>query len=277
MLFRSAALQQLVMAYLQQHEPSDPLASPLMGDLHGLPPLLIHVGADEVLRDDSLRLAEKAIAQGVHVRAQVWPAVSHVWQLLWQLPETKQSVQQASDFLRDARVLSEEHPEDIDVVIVGAGLSGIGAAAMLQQQCPQQTVAILERRSVMGGTWDLFRYPGIRSDSDMHTMGYRFRPWSDTAAIAKGSAILEYVNDTAKERGLNYLIRYQHRVIQANWSTAEARWILTLEVGEKRERKVIRCKLLHMCCGYYRYDRADRKSTRLNSGHSQQSRMPSSA
>ena len=257
-MFHGAALQHLVMAYLQQHDPSDPLASPLMGDLQGLPPLLIHVGADEVLRDDSLRLAEKAIAQGVHVRAQVWPAVSHVWQLLWQLPETKQSVQQASDFLRDARVLSEEHPEDIDVVIVGAGLSGIGAAAMLQQQCPQQTVAILESRSVMGGTWDLFRYPGIRSDSDMHTMGYRFRPWSDTAAIAKGSAILEYVNDTAKEQGLNYLIRYQHRVIQANWSTPDARWILTLEVGEKRERKIIRCKLLHMCCGYYRYDRAYR-------------------
>jgi cation diffusion facilitator CzcD-associated flavoprotein CzcO len=110
----------------------------------------------------------------------------------------------------------------------------------------------------MGGTWDLFRYPGIRSDSDMHTMGYRFRPWGDTAAIAAGSAILNYVNDTANERGLNYLVRYQHRVIQANWSTPHARWILTLEVGEQRERKIIRCKFLHMCCGYYRYDKAYR-------------------
>jgi cation diffusion facilitator CzcD-associated flavoprotein CzcO len=129
---------------------------------------------------------------------------------------------------------------------------------MLQQQCPQQSLAILESRSVMGGTWDLFRYPGVRSDSDMHTMGYRFRPWGDTAAIAKGSAILDYVNDTATERGLHYLIRYQHRVIEANWSTPDARWILTLDVGEQRERKIIRCKLLHMCCGYYRYDRAYR-------------------
>ena len=257
-MFNGTELEKITNAYLQGHDPTDALASPLLGDLAGLPPLLVHVGADEILRDDSLRLAEKAIAQGVNVRTQIWPGVAHVWQLLWQLPEAKQSVQQASDFLRDARVLSDQQPEDIDVVIVGAGLSGIGAASMLQQHCPQQSLAILEGRRVMGGTWDLFRYPGIRSDSDMHTMGYRFRPWGDTAAIAEGSAILDYVNDTATERGLNYLIRYQHRVIEANWSTPDARCILTLEVGEKRERKVIRCKLLHMCCGYYRYDRAYR-------------------
>lgn len=257
-MFHGAALQQLVTAYLHGHDAADPLASPLMGDLQGLPPLLVHVGVDEVLRDDSLRLTQKAIAQGVHIRTQVWPGVSHVWQLLWRLPEAKQSVQQASDFLRDARVLSDQQPEDIDVVIVGAGLSGIGAASMLQQACPQQSVAILESRPVMGGTWDLFRYPGVRSDSDMHTMGYRFRPWSDTAAIAKGSAILTYVNETANERGLNYLIRYHHRVIQANWSTPDARWIVTVEAGEQHERKTLRCKILHICAGYYRYDQAYR-------------------
>lgn len=257
-MFHGAALQQLVTAYLQRHDAADPLASPLMGDLQGLPPLIVHVGADEVLRDDSLRLTQKAIAQGVHIRTQVWPGVSHVWQLLWRLPEAKQSVQQASNFLRDARLLSDQQPEDVDVVIVGAGLSGIGAASMLQQACPQQSLAILESRPVMGGTWDLFRYPGVRSDSDMHTMGYRFRPWSDTAAIAGGSAILNYVSETANERGLNYLIRYQHRVTQANWSTPDARWIVTLEAGEQRERKTVRCKILHICCGYYRYDQAYR-------------------
>lgn len=257
-MFHGPALQQLVTAYLQGHDPADPLASPLMGDLHGLPPLIVHVGVDEVLRDDSLRLTQKAIARGVHIRTQVWHGVSHVWQLLWRLPEAKQSVQQASDFLRDARALSDQQTEEIDVVIVGAGLSGIGAASMLQQACPQQSVAILESRPVMGGTWDLFRYPGVRSDSDMHTMGYRFRPWSDTAAIAEGSAILNYVNETANERGLNYLIRYQHRVVQANWSSPDARWIVTLEVGEQRQRKTLRCKILHICCGYYRYDKAYR-------------------
>ena len=148
--------------------------------------------------------------------------------------------------------------ENVDVIVVGAGLTGVSAGYHLQTMSPGRSYVILEGRDSLGGTWDLFRYPSIRSDSDMHTMGYRFRPWGDTAAIAEGSAILNYVNDTATERGLNYLIRYQHRVIEANWSTPEARWILKLDVGEKRERKIIRSKILHMCCGYYRYDRAYR-------------------
>mgnify|MGYP003351617127 CR=1 FL=1 len=129
---------------------------------------------------------------------------------------------------------------------------------MLQQACPDQQVAILESRDAMGGTWDLFRYPGIRSDSDMHTMGYGFRPWTDASAIADGASILRYVQETARERGLDYLIRYQHRVICADWSERDARWLVTVEVGEKKQRKLLRCTMLHMCAGYYRYDRAHR-------------------
>lgn len=257
-MFHGAALGQLVMAYLGSHNPADPLASPVLGDLHGLPPLLLHVGADEVLRDDSLRLAQKAITSGVNARVQIWPGAPHVWQLLWRLPESRQSLRQASAFLSDAMPLSAQTPEELDVVIIGAGLSGIGAAAMLQQECPDQHVAILESRSVIGGTWDLFRYPGIRSDSDMLTMGYRFRPWRSDATMADGTSLLRYVQDTARERGIDYLVRYQHRVIAADWSPQEARWLLTVEMGEGGQRKIMRCKMLHICAGYYRYDRGYR-------------------
>lgn len=257
-MFNGQALEQLARAYLQAQDPADPLVSPLLGDLSGLPPLLLHVGADEVLRDDSLRFAQKARQADVNARVQIWPGVPHVWQLLWRLPEAGLSVRQASEFMAEAQPISTHEPEELDVIIVGAGLSGIGAAAMLQEQCPDQHVAILESRNVMGGTWDLFRYPGIRSDSDMHTMGYRFRPWTEASAIADGASILRYVQDTARERGIDFLIRPQHRVISADWSERHARWLLTVETGADRQRKILRCKMLHLCAGYYRYDRAHR-------------------
>ncbi|MCG8589574.1 MAG: NAD(P)/FAD-dependent oxidoreductase, partial [Proteobacteria bacterium] len=139
-----------------------------------------------------------------------------------------------------------------DVVIVGAGLSGIGAAYHLQQNCPQKTYAILESRDAIGGTWDLFRYPGIRSDSDMHTLGYRFKPWTEAKAIADGPSILRYLKETADEHDIERHIRYRHRLRQAGWSTRARAWTLTVEVGG--ELKQIRCGFLLMCAGYYSYE-----------------------
>src|SRR6202022_5133751 len=114
--------------------------------------------------------------------------------------------------------------ETIDVLIVGAGLSGVGAACQLRQECPDKSVIGLEGRDARGGTWDLFRYPGIRSDSDMFTLGYRFRPWDQAKAIADGGSILTYIKDTAAESGIEEHIRFGHRVVQAAWSSDEARW-----------------------------------------------------
>src|ERR1700753_1928916 len=122
--------------------------------------------------------------------------------------------------------------EHLDVVIVGAGISGISAAWPLQDRCPSKSYAILEGREAMGGTWDLFRYPGIRSDSDMYTLGYRFRPWREGKAIADGPSIKAYIESTAKENGIDQKIRYRQRVTRADWSSAEARWHVTVEVGE---------------------------------------------
>jgi cation diffusion facilitator CzcD-associated flavoprotein CzcO len=137
----------------------------------------------------------------------------------------------------------------VDVVIVGAGLSGIGAAVHLKKAVPHKSYAILEARETSGGTWDLFRYPGIRSDSDMYTLGYIFRPWPGAKAIADGPSILEYIRDTAREEGVEQHIRYNARVVRAEWSTADARWTVILESGER-----LTCGFLFMCSGYYRYD-----------------------
>ena len=147
---------------------------------------------------------------------------------------------------------------DVDVVIVGAGLSGVGAACRLQQECPGRSYAVLEARDAIGGTWDLFRYPGIRSDSDMFTLSYPFRPWRDAKAIADGPSILRYVRDTAAEHGVDRHIRFRTRVVGADWSTSDSRWTLTLaerdEHGSTRE-STMTCRFLYSCTGYYDYDR----------------------
>ncbi len=140
--------------------------------------------------------------------------------------------------------------ESFDVVIVGAGLSGIGAAVHLQKNCPSKTYAIVEARSALGGTWDLFRYPGIRSDSDMHTLGYDFKPWRAQKAIADGPSILSYVNETADEHDVRRHIRFHRRLRKASWSSAQARWTLELEHGDGGS-SAISCSFLSMCSGYY--------------------------
>jgi len=144
--------------------------------------------------------------------------------------------------------------EYVDVVIVGAGLSGIGAAYHLQDQCPDKSYLILEGRDAIGGTWDLFRYPGIRSDSDMHTLGYNFKPWRASKSIADGPSILEYVKEAAAENGIDEHIRYRHLVRKATWSSDDASW--TIEAQEKGTDKtiVVRCNFLMMCSGYYSYE-----------------------
>jgi cation diffusion facilitator CzcD-associated flavoprotein CzcO len=144
--------------------------------------------------------------------------------------------------------------EHLDVLIVGAGLSGIGAAHHLQERCPGKSYAILEAREEIGGTWDLFRYPGIRSDSDMHTLGYRFRPWTDPKSIADGPSILNYVRETARDGGIDAKIRFNHRVLGAEWSSEEARWTVTAERADSGETTTVSCDFLYMCSGYYRYD-----------------------
>jgi monooxygenase len=147
---------------------------------------------------------------------------------------------------------------DFDIVIVGAGLSGIGAAAHLKASLPGKTFAILEARDAIGGTWDLFRYPGIRSDSDMYTLGYAFKPWAGAEAIAGGHAIKAYVEETAAERGILPHILFRHRLGSASWSSSEARW--TLEVEGPEGRAEFSCRFLLICSGYYDYSRAHRPS-----------------
>jgi monooxygenase len=166
----------------------------------------------------------------------------------------------------------DHSPEHVDVLIVGAGLSGIGAAYHLQAKCPEKSYAILEARSRSGGTWDLFRYPGIRSDSDMYTLGYSFRPWENPKAIADGESILAYVRDTAERNGINQNIRFNHRVVRAEWSSADARWTVTAQRTNANadadtgadtngdgdtdpETVQLTANFVFVCSGYYRYDR----------------------
>lgn len=147
-------------------------------------------------------------------------------------------------------------PEHFDVLVIGAGLSGIGAGYHLQTQCPSKTYAILEARSSSGGTWDLFRYPGVRSDSDMYTLGYRFRPWRGQKAITDGPSILQYIRETAVQYGIEGKIRYGHRLVRASWSSAEARWTVDVEVagtGDAVTQISFTCNVLYSCMGYYDY------------------------
>ena len=143
---------------------------------------------------------------------------------------------------------------DVDLLIVGAGLSGIAAAAHLTMQCPGKTYRILEQRDDMGGTWDLFRYPGIRSDSDMHTLGYRFKPWLNEKTIADGPAIHEYVHETADEYDITPNINFRHRVLRASWSSETAQWTVTARREEDGSEVEYRANFLFMCAGYYNYD-----------------------
>jgi monooxygenase len=145
--------------------------------------------------------------------------------------------------------------EHFDVLIVGGGLSGIGAGYHLQANCPEKTYAILEARDRIGGTWDLFKYPGIRSDSDMYTLGYSFKPWTQAKAIADGPSILDYVRETASEHGIEEKIRFHHRVVRAEWSTADARWTVQARRSDTEETVHLTCGFLLMCSGYYRYDK----------------------
>jgi len=147
--------------------------------------------------------------------------------------------------------------EHFDVLIIGAGLSGIGAAYHVQTHLPNKRYAILEGRSAIGGTWDLFRYPGVRSDSDMYTLGYRFRPWLEAKAIADAPSILRYIRDTAAHYNIEQHIRFQHRLVRASWSSADARWTLDVETMDANTGAVrvvaFTCHVLYNCTGYYDY------------------------
>jgi monooxygenase len=147
--------------------------------------------------------------------------------------------------------------EHFDVLIVGAGLSGIGAAYHVQTRFPHKRYAIFEAREAIGGTWDLFRYPGVRSDSDMYTLGYRFRPWLEANAIADAPSILQYIRDTATQYNIDRHIRFQHRLTRASWSSADARWTLEVAVTDAKDgtvhNRLYTCRVLYNCTGYYDY------------------------
>jgi cation diffusion facilitator CzcD-associated flavoprotein CzcO len=145
--------------------------------------------------------------------------------------------------------------EHFDVLVVGAGISGIGAGYFLQRDCPERSYVILEGREQMGGTWDLFRYPGVRSDSDMHTLGYSFKPWTAAKSIADGPSILQYLKDTASEFGIDKNIRYNHKVTNASWSTETSTWTVNVTNATSGTTQKFTCGYLFMCSGYYSYNK----------------------
>jgi monooxygenase len=144
--------------------------------------------------------------------------------------------------------------QHFDVLIIGAGLSGIGTACQVQAAFPHKTIAVLERRERLGGTWDLFRYPGIRSDSDMYSFGYKFRPWQDLKVLADGPSIRNYIAETAAEYGIDEKIHYGLKVVTANWSSAESRWTVTTLHEASGETHTYSCNYLISATGYYNYD-----------------------
>lgn len=151
---------------------------------------------------------------------------------------------------------SDDHaPQILDVLIVGAGLSGIGAARHLQMHCPFASWQIFESRDAIGGTWDLFRYPGIRSDSDMYTLGYAFKPWLDHKSIADGSTIRKYIQETADENGITQHIQHGRKVKHASWSSEHSHWTITATVKGSTEAHVVKARFLYLCCGYYSYQK----------------------
>ena len=143
----------------------------------------------------------------------------------------------------------------VDVVIVGAGLSGIGSARHLQRDCPDRTFTLLESRADLGGTWDLFRYPGIRSDSDMYTLGYTFKPWLERKSLADGPSILRYLRETAAETGIDKHIHYNHNVLSASWSSESSTWTVSVQRSDADDAVEFECNFLMMCGGYYDYDK----------------------
>lgn len=151
-----------------------------------------------------------------------------------------------------------ESTRPLDMLIVGAGLSGIGAAAEFRRRFPEQSVAILESRETLGGTWDLFKYPGIRSDSDMFTLGFKSNPWRRPLSIADGPSILDYLRGVARKTEVDTLIRYRHKVVAMSWSSADCIWSVTVENGATAVKEIIRSRFVHLCTGYYSYAEAHR-------------------
>ncbi|MEC8095508.1 MAG: NAD(P)/FAD-dependent oxidoreductase, partial [Pseudomonadota bacterium] len=151
--------------------------------------------------------------------------------------------------------MSNEH---VDVMVIGAGISGVSAAHHLQTQCPEKSFLILEGRDSIGGTWDLFKYPGIRSDSDMYTLGFSFRPWRDPKAIADGPSIMSYLRGAVEDGGLQDKILFGRKVVKAQWSSQEARWELTVLNTQNKQEETLTCGFVHMCTGYYNYEQGHR-------------------
>ena len=242
-MFPGRQLENLLPHYLAGADAAQPLASPLLGELHGLPPLLVHVGENEVLRDDALRLADKARAAGVSCSCASGRGCSMSGKSPGGCPRRSRSLRQAADFLRSAAARAHDRaPRRADRRRrpVGHRRRRAPAAAL-----PGPDVAILEARQTLGGTWDLFRYPGVRSDSDMYTLGYEFKPWTGDKAIADGADDPPLYRRDCAEHGIDRQIRFGHRVLAADWSSADARWTVRSRCGTATAAaRQLRCRFL---------------------------------